>query len=57
MLKAEPVARHSMYSVNGIQSAHTCHGRTREKYLSTHGMVNMTGLPRRGRSSFGCGAR
>ena len=57
LLARHDEARQSMYSTNGIHSAHTCQGRTREKYLSTHGMVNITGLPRRGRSSFGCGAR
>src|SRR5690242_2069721 len=50
-------ARYTRYDVNGPQMATTCHGRTREKYFSIHGTVNISGLPWRGRSSLGCGAR
>ena len=49
--------RYSMYSATGTQIAITCQGRTRDRYFSTQGTVNISGLPRRGRSSFGCGAR
>src|SRR5256712_81678 len=45
-----------MYSEIGTQIAITCQGRTRERYFSTQGTVNISGLPRRGAAGPGGGS-